>query len=162
MSDPSDSDSLPSWHDNLIYGIHWRCAEPDRGLWRSELVFDIDHILEWVPSRDGCVRFLIAPAILVFHDAGDLEIRLDCGSGDGHRRYLNELSIHRVDRQRLANAAGDFRWRIDLNTPAGGRICFEASRFSQTLTAPARLCTEQRFPSEPRPPFTLAALSLTD
>ena len=28
MSDYSDGDSLPSWHDNLIYGMHWRCAEP--------------------------------------------------------------------------------------------------------------------------------------
>ena len=70
MSDHSDGESLPSWHDNPIYGIHWRCAEPDRGLWRSELVFDIDHILDWVPSEERCFRFLMAPAILVFHDAG--------------------------------------------------------------------------------------------
>jgi hypothetical protein len=89
MSDNSDVESLPSWHDNLIYGIHWRCAEPDRGLWRSELVLDIDHILDWVPSRERCFTFLMAPAVLVFHDAGDLEISLDCGSNDGYRRYLN-------------------------------------------------------------------------
>ena len=158
MSDPSDGESLPSWHDNPIYGIHWRCAEPDRGLWRSELVFDIDHILDWVPSQDRCCRFLVVPAILVFHDAGDLEMSLDCRGGDGHRRYLNELSIHHIDRQPLPGSPGCFRWRIDLNMPQGGRICFEASRFSQILTAPALLCDEQRFPSEHRPPVTLAAL----
>ena len=158
MSDASDIESLPSWHDNLIHGMHWRCAEPDRSLWRSELVFDIDHILDWVPSTEGCFTFLMAPAMLVFHDAGDFEMCLDCRGGDGHRRYLNELSIHHIDRQPSADLPGCFRWRVDLNMPRGGRICFEASRFSQILTAPARLCGEQRFPSEHRPPFTLAAL----
>ena len=158
MSDNSDLEILPSWHDNLIYGIHWRCAEPDRGLWRSELVFDIDHILDWVPSGERCFKFLMAPAILVFHDAGDLEMCLDSRGRDGHRRYLNELSIHHIDRHPAADAPGSFRWRIDLNGPAGGRIGFDASRYSQILTAPACLCDEQRFPSEHRPPLTLAVL----
>jgi len=158
MSDYSDVESLPSWHDNPIYGIHWRCAEPDRNLWRSELIFDIDHILDWVPSGERCVKFLVSPAILVFHDAGDLEMCLDGRGRDGYRRYLNELSIHHVDRHPVAGPPGGFRWRIDLNTPAGGRITFDASRYSQIYTAPSRLCDEQRFPSEHRPPFTLAAL----
>ena len=130
----------------------------DRGLWRSELVFDIDHILDWVPSTEGRFTFLMAPAMLVFHDAGDFEMCLDCRGADGHRRYLNELSIHHIDRQPSADLPGCFRWRVDLNMPRGGRNCFEALRFSQILTAPARLCAEQRFPSEHRPPFTLAAL----
>jgi len=39
-------DQLPSWHDNLIYGMHLRCADPDRNWWHSELIFDIDHIVE--------------------------------------------------------------------------------------------------------------------
>jgi hypothetical protein len=158
VSDNCGLENLPSWHDNLIYGIHWRCVEPDRDLWRSELVFDIDHILDWVPSGERCFKFLIAPAILVFHDAGDLEMCLDSRGRDGHRRYLNELSIHHIDRHPVANAPGSFRWQIDLNAPAGGRIGFDASRYSQILTASARLCDEQRFPSEHRPPFTLAAL----
>ena len=158
MSDDTDLEALPSGHDNLIYGIHWRCAEPDRDLWRSELVFDIDHILEWVASEERCFRFLVAPAMLVFHDAGNLEMCLDCRGSDGYRRYLNELSIHNIGRQQIADAPRCFRWRIDLNMPQGGRICFEASRYSQILTAPARLCEEQRFPREHRPPFTLAAL----
>ena len=158
MSDPSDAESLPSWHDNPIYGIHWRCAEPDRGLWRSELVLDVDHILEWILSKERCFTFLMAPAILVFHDAGDLEMSIGCGASDGYRRYLSELSIRHIDRQPVAAEPGCFRWRIDLNAPQGGLIRFTATRFSQLLTAPARLCDEQRFPGEHRPQFTLAAL----
>jgi hypothetical protein len=110
VNDYSDIESLPSWHDNPIYGIHWRGAEPDRGLWRSELVLDIDPILDWVPSKERCFTFLIAPAILLFHDVGDLEVCLDSrGGDDGYRRYLNELSIHHVDRQAIADAPDGFR-----------------------------------------------------
>ena len=158
MSDPTDRESLPSWHDNLIYGIHWRCADPDRGLWRSDLVFDIDHILDWVPSSGGCFKFRIAPAILIFHEAGDLEMSIDCCADNGCRRCLSELSIHHVDRQPVTGIPGCFRWQIDLNAPPGGLIRFTAARVSQLLTSPARLCDEQRFPGEHRPPFTLAAL----
>ena len=156
MSDRNDNAGLPSWHDNLIYGMHWRCADPRRSLWRSELVFDIDHIIEWVRSSDGSFKFRVAPAVLVFHDAADLAISLDCRADD-YRRYLNEFSIHHVDRQPAsANEKDYYRWRIDLNMPAGGRIVFGASRYSQTLTAPPLLCDEQRFPGEQRPSFTAA------
>ena len=158
MSDRDEDASLPSWHDNPIYGMHWRSADPDRGLWRSELVLDIDYILEWVPSGDGCVKFRTAPAILIFHDAADLEISLDSRAGDGYRRYLNELSIHHIGRQRVDGEPAYYRWRIDLNAPAGGVLRFGAARFSQILTAAPLLCGEQRYPGDQRPPFTLAAL----
>ncbi len=26
-----------SWHDNLIYGVHFQAADPERGKWRSNL-----------------------------------------------------------------------------------------------------------------------------
>jgi len=108
-----------------------------------------------VCQPNGRVRFLMAPALLVFHDAGDLEISLACRSTDGQTRYLNELSIHHVGRQPAAGAPGLCRWQIDLNLPPGGIIRFVASRCTRTLTAPAQLTDEQRFAAEGRPPFSL-------
>jgi hypothetical protein len=159
VSKQGAASGLPSWHDNLIYGIHWRSADRSRNLWRSELVLDIDYILDWVRLDGGGLKFLMAPAMLVFHDVADLEISLNCSADDAGRRYLNELSIHDIDRQpATGEASGYYRWRIDLNLPPSGRIQFGASGFTQTLSAPGRLCDDQRFPSEHRPAFSLAAL----
>jgi hypothetical protein len=159
MSEDDADGGLLSWHDNPVYGIHWRCADPDRNLWRSELVLDIDHILEWVPPAKGGWTFLVAPALLVFHDAADLAISLDCTSGDAEPHYLNELTIDHICREAAPGEKTDwFRWRIELNQPKAGGIGFLASRFSQTLSAPPLLCDEQRYPGNQRPPFALAVL----
>src|ERR1051326_2235548 len=97
MSGQHSPPDLPSWHDDLIYGMHLRCADPMRNIWRSELVFDIDHIVEWVPQPGGGMQFLMAPAILVFHDVSDLAIAIDFFGDADHRRNLNELSIERSE-----------------------------------------------------------------
>jgi hypothetical protein len=47
MSQENPGSGHQSWHDNLIYGFHLRCADPERCIWRSDLVLDIDHIPEW-------------------------------------------------------------------------------------------------------------------
>ena len=148
-----------SWHDNLIYGLHLRCADPDRGVWRSELVLDIDHILEWLPQPGSRMRFLMVPTTLVFHDVSDLAIALDFGAATGNGLNLNELSIDDITREPVPGAAPtDYHWRIGLNHPPGGEIHFRASQFTQIRTAPPLACEEQRYPSEHRPPFSLAAL----
>jgi hypothetical protein len=158
MSGQEFAADLASWHDNLVYGMHLRCADPVRDLWRSELVLDIDHIVEWVPQRGGGMRFRMAPAMLVFHDVSDLKLAIDFGCDVGYRRNLNELSIDRIDRQPIApDEPGYYRWEITLNLPAGGQIAFVASGYTQTLTAAPQLCSEQRFPAEHRPPFILGA-----
>jgi hypothetical protein len=43
MSQENPERARQSWHDDLIYGFHLRCADPERDIWRSELVLDIDH-----------------------------------------------------------------------------------------------------------------------
>ena len=40
----ADFDGL-SWHDNPIYGFS---IDNDINLWKSDLVFDIDFIVEWL------------------------------------------------------------------------------------------------------------------
>ncbi|HEV8678118.1 MAG TPA: hypothetical protein VGQ90_01990 [Stellaceae bacterium] len=153
------ADDEYSWHDDLIYGLHLRSPDPDRNIWRSELVLDIDHIVEWVPKPEGCVAFLMAPAILVFHDVGDLKIAIDFTADDGYQRNLNELAIDRIEREPMPTARTEsYRWRIKLNLPARGEISFIASRFTLTLAAPPQLTDEQRFPAGHRPPFSLGTL----
>ena len=160
--DETDFDRL-SWHDNLIYGLRIDAPDPDCGDWRSDLVLDIDHIVEWLPQAAaggnapaGEARFLVAPATLVFHGARDLRIRLDpvmAGAG------LNEWAIDRVTREPAGPASGAagapplFRWRIALNLPAGGEIGFDATGFSQTLRADPVGVFEQRLPPGGRPPL---------
>jgi hypothetical protein len=158
MSRPT-AEGPTSWHDNLIYGLHLRCAEPERGIWRSELVLDIDHILEWLPQPGGGMRFLMVPTVLVFHDVSDLAIALDFGFAAGGRLNLNELSIDAIARDPVpGDAPAYYRWCITLNHPSGGEIRFGASHFTRIPTAPPRLSDEQRYPPEHRPPFNLAAL----
>ena len=157
MSDRGTTGDRFSWHDNLIYGLHFRCPDPERGVWRSDLVLDIDHIVEWVRSKDGQVRFRVAPATLVFHDVGDLRIDVDF---KGQGEALNELSIAEITCE-MSNPSADGigprqnRWRIALNMPRGGEIAFAASGYTQSLRGAARLVAEQRLPPSERSALVL-------
>ena len=77
----------------------------------------------------------------------------------GRRLNLNELSIDLIAREPASgDAPAYYRWCIALNHPSGGEIRFGASHLIQIQTAPPLLSDEQRYPSEHRPPFSLAAL----
>jgi len=148
-----------SWHDNLIYGIHLQSADPDRGIWRSDLVLDIDHIVEWICGEDRQVRFLVAPATLVFNDVTDLRIDVDFGS-IGPRMNINELSIAQivrepVERPAAAGAPPHYAWRIELNLPQGSEIAFGASGYTQTLRSEPQLIDQQSLPADTRAPLIL-------
>ncbi len=137
MTENDSSDHERSWHDNLIYGLHLAAPDPDAGLWRSDLILDIDHIVEWICGTDGGAQFCVAPATLIFHDVTDLRMAFDFG-GSNHRQTLNELSIADITTQPAPAAigAGDyFHWRIALNSPQGGEIAFGASGYTLTLRA---------------------------
>jgi hypothetical protein len=127
------TESAISWHDNLIYGLHLQAPEPDRNLWHSNLILDIDHIVEWVCGTDGGVTFLVSPATLVFHDVTDLRVSFDFG-GD-RQLSLNELSIGSIVKEDAIGRDNYFDWRIELNWPSGGKIAFGASGYTQTLRA---------------------------
>jgi hypothetical protein len=154
-SDSDESEPLePSWHDNSVYGFQLVLGDHERGDWRSELMLDIDHIVEWVCAPGGRPRFRIAPATLVFHDVTDLQIAIDCGDTSG-QVALHALSIDRVARARIRDQKVCFdrpyyRWRIELNWPKGGSIVFAASGFTQTLRAEPVLQDEQQLPAAMR------------
>ena len=128
------------WHDNPIHGLRLELGEPELGDWRSDLVFDIDHIMAW--ARDATGRsppFQVAPATLTFHHAGDLRIGVDCGDTGG-QVALHELSIDRITREQVQDQKVCLDrpyhcWRIDLNWPKGGVIAFAASGFTLVLRA---------------------------
>ena len=136
------------WHDNAFYGFRVDVGDHTRGDWRSDLVLDIDHIVEWLCGADQRVRFRVAPASLTFHDVTDLRIVID-GGDSGGQVALRALSIDRISRERLRPQKVCFdrayyRWRIALNDPPGGAIVFAASGFTQVLRAEPVLCDEQQ------------------
>ena len=113
--------------------------------WRSDLIFDVDFIAEWLCEPAGEYRFRVAPATLTFHDVGDLSLAIAHGESDG-RTALNELSINRVTRERLVRPFDFWRWTIELNAPLGGTIRFCSTGFTQTLRQEPILLTEQHLP----------------
>ncbi len=147
-----------SWHDNIVYGLRFDVGDSSQGDWRSDLVLDIDHIVEWicgtgglpsVPLREaGVAQFRVAPASLIFHHVTDLDIGLNFGDS-GHRTAMNEPSIDAITRQRIKDQKicldrPYYRWRIAFNLPPGGEIGFGASGFSMELRADPVLTDEQR------------------
>ena len=55
----ADFDRL-SWHDCHIWGIELRAGDPDDGDWTSDLVLDIDFIVEWICGAGGGGQFRVA------------------------------------------------------------------------------------------------------
>ena len=163
MTHQDDASDLPSWHDNLIYGFHLRSADPERGVWRSDLLLDIDHIVEWVCSADNRCQFRVAPATLAFHDVTNLKISIDF-EGGGYRQNTNELSIAHIQRMPISAAEVThwrpyFEWSIVLNLPEGGEITFGASGYDQILRAEPKLVGEQRLVADDRPPMFASGVS---
>jgi hypothetical protein len=155
MQQISDADfARLLWHDDTLYGLRFEVGDVARGDWRSELVLDLDHIVEWLCGSDRSVRFRVAPATLVFHDVTDVRIALDWGDS-GHRTALSEPQIDAITRaqvedQKICLDRPYYRWRIAFNWPPGGAIAFGASGFTQTLRAAPVLLDEQRLPSAGR------------
>jgi hypothetical protein len=126
-----------SWHDCTIRGLELRVGDADEQDWTSDLVLDIDYIVEWICATDGGVQFRMAPATLVFHNATDLRVHLDWGAS-GYRTALQTASIDRLERVPIENQQVHldrpyYAWRILLNWPRGGELTFGATHFTQTL-----------------------------
>ena len=64
------------WHDVALHAIAIEPDHPHPG----RLALDIDYLLKWVPpeSSASAFRFWISPATLVFDQASDLVVDLDC------------------------------------------------------------------------------------
>jgi len=137
-----------SWHDNAVYGLRLEIGDPARDDWRSELVLDLDHIVEWVRCGEGPVRFRVAPASLTFHDVTDLQVAVDCGDTGGqvalHPLVIDAVARERIVDQKICFDRPYYRWRIAFNWPQGGDIRFGASGFTQALRAAPVLQDQQQ------------------
>lgn len=138
-----------SWHDDTVYGVRLAVADPQAGDWRSDLILEIDHIVEWIGAseQEQRINFRIAPAHLTFHDTTDLDLRLNWGDS-GSQTNLSEASIDRIERARVQDQKicldrPFYRWAIEMNWPHGGRIAFGASGFTLTLLADPVLSDQQ-------------------
>jgi hypothetical protein len=136
-----------SWHDCHIWGVELRAGNPDDGDWTSDLVLDIDFIVEWICGVSAGEQFRVAPATLVFHGVTDPKINIDWGRSD-FRVALHPVSIGNVERERIQNQTVHlgrpyYKWRIRLNWPDGGEIAFGAVGFMQTLRAEPMLTRNQ-------------------
>ncbi|MFQ5992883.1 MAG: hypothetical protein ACE5NA_10655 [Nitrospiraceae bacterium] len=153
----SDFDQL-SWHDCHIWRFEVRAGDPDEGDWTSDLVLDIDFIVEWLCGVDGGAQFRVAPAVLVFHGVTDLSINIDWGDS-GFRSALHEVSIDRIERERVREQKvyldrPYYSWRILLNWPKSGAITFGAVGFTQTLVSETVLTDQQRLSRRERRSLT--------
>ncbi|MGH2360946.1 MAG: hypothetical protein ACRDGM_10465 [bacterium] len=136
-----------SWHDCDIWGLEFRVGEPDEGDWTSDLVLDIDFIVEWLCGVSGDTQFRVAPAALAFHGVTDPRINIDWGSS-GFQAALHGVSIDRIERERVRAQKvyldrPYYSWRILLSWPKGGEIAFGAVGFTQTLLAEPVLMDKQ-------------------
>ena len=83
-----------SWHDCHIWGIELRAGDPDDGDWTSDLVLDIDFIVEWICGTGGGGQFRVAPATLVFHGVTDPKIAIDLGTFRFSSRAASRVDRH--------------------------------------------------------------------
>ena len=147
-----------SWHDDCLYGISLRPPDPSVDDWRSDLLLEIDHIVEWVCDPEGTCRFWVAPAEIVFHGVTDLSIKIDWGRTD-RRQTVSAASIHSIERERLADQQvyldrPYYSWAIDLNWPKEGTITFGAWGYTQRLRGEPVLCDQQQLSPAERDAFS--------
>jgi hypothetical protein len=152
--DATDDFDGRAWHDNALYSLRLDVGDVARGDWRSDLVLDLDHIVEWLCGMEGQVRFRVAPATLTFHHVTDLRIAIDCGDSGGqvalHPLAIDTISRERIEGQKICFDRPYYRWQIALNWPQGGNITFGASGFTQVLRAEPVLLDEQQLPPADR------------
>jgi len=115
------------WHDNAIHGF--RIVEGAENL-GGTLVFDIDFILEWLPSESGSLTFRIEPSALTFHVVTDLVVSVDYASSTA---AVQPMTIHEIHRAVItySNGATSYNWRIEINWPPNACVAFCADGFTQ-------------------------------
>ncbi len=147
-----------SWHDCHIWGLDFHVGQPEEGDWTSDLVLDIDFIIEWMCGVTGGAQFRVAPATLAFHGVTDPRITIDWRNS-GFQVALHGVSIDRIDRERVSNQKvyldrPYYGWRILLNWPKAGEIAFGAVGFTQTLLAEPVLTNRQHLSLQERSRLT--------
>jgi len=117
-----------SWHDVHVHGIRFATFDESQGT--TDLVLDIDYILNWEQDENQFL-FTICRAELTFHCAFGLQVSLDYATSSAG---MCPFVIDGIHREPLAFPTGyrSFRWNIAINWPLGS-IKFDAPSFTQRL-----------------------------
>ena len=125
----ADFDGM-SWHDCQVNSM----ALDQDGEWQSDLVIDLDFIVEWLCGTDKRCRFRVAPAVLRFTHVDNL--RLDISL-----KLKQPLEIYSVERTEIPTKGYEnFHWVIKVqNYPdmKENLVEFDATGFIQELTGRA-------------------------
>src|SRR4051812_29273511 len=118
------SDETPNLHSCRLRGISWAVGDPEDGDWTSELILDLDYLVEWVCVDSEPCRFKIAPAQVVFSGVTDLKSHLVWGS-TGFQVSVADAVIWSVERSAIADQKvfldrPYYAWRIQFHAPDGG------------------------------------------
>jgi hypothetical protein len=113
------------WHDNAIHGFYILEGEV-----YSELLFDIDYIVEWLPV-DKTFHFRVAPAYLRFQEVFDLVISVNYKAASA---AVQPMTIHEIHRKIITRPNGGSltEWTLELNWPPDSFFKFQANGFIQT------------------------------
>ena len=114
-----------NWHDNAIHGF--RIIEGEDS---SQLVLDIDHIVEWLSPSENAFSFKVAAADLIFHEVTDLVVSVnykECMAA------VQLMQIHEIKREEMVYSSGStgFSWKIEISWPTNSYITFNAVGFTQ-------------------------------
>ena len=135
-----------SWHDCHVWGVAFHAGDVND--LASELVFDIDFILDRIAGADGKpTRFRVAPATLVFEEVTDLRVSLDWGNS-GFPLSINPPAIDGIERECVPDrmvypARRYYQWQVRFSWPPAAEIVFKSVGFSQTLRAEPILSERQ-------------------
>ena len=127
-----------SWRDCHLWGLGFHAG--DANDLASELVFDIDFIVDRIEGQEGKPpRYRVAPASLIFEEVTDLRIGLDWGNS-GFPLSINPPSIEAIERECVPDrivypARRYYRWQVRFSWPPSAEVVFKAVGFSQTLRA---------------------------
>jgi len=124
------------WHDSKIHGLSF---DSNSQSFKSDLLFDIDYIFEWVNTNpiNKYFTFWIAPCTLVFHDVHNLKMNLD--SED----YLStevEINVLRIISKQSNSKIQLYQAELVTNF---GEIAFICSGYEQFVRKPPIHTTEQ-------------------
>jgi hypothetical protein len=113
-----------SWHDNHVHGVRFVEGKDGQG----DLVFDIDHILEWIQGEESGFKFRILPVTLAFHSVMFPRIAIDYAAATA---AFGPFMIHGIERRLEQRDHYQAQiWKIPITWP-GGEVEFEALGFTQ-------------------------------
>ncbi len=118
-----------SWHDCSIHSLGF----DQDGEYQSDLVLDLDYIVEWIKMGDCSFRFRVAPAVLRFQNVDKLHI-------ETLLHFKEALIIDSIDCVGKEDKGfKSYHWTIKIQSYSeeiDNQIEFDASGFVQELTAP--------------------------